>query len=575
MWRRPPGAISLLPHAIGQAAAASGLSGIDRSPPTLTPVYSGARTNASPLPQEISQHARVGWRGITAIGIFAFLSCYLQRFIFACTPVLPWGDGIMWLESGAHILRGEMPYRDYFQLTTPGTDALYALLLRLCGSRAWMPDLLTAVILSLAAVLTALIAKHVLRKWTALVPSLLLIGLVFPISEDPTHHWFSTLAALGAVLALVEGTSTRRVLVCGILTGVAAFFTQTTGLALFCAFSIFFLAENRLQQSGRISWRRFAIFCGTTVATFVPLMAYFFFKMGLRSVFFWTVVFPIRYFRSEGPFNTWKAFALGFDPRLGPARLLCLIFVHIIPVVYLLIAYRFRFWQREEDSRRPLLLIGCAGLALVGSIAAAASPLRLACVSPFAVILLVVLLQSCSIPRVAVSAASAIALIWAIGIPARAQRRPMLLLDTPSGRIAIQGNARFEEFRWVGEHTKPGQSFWELAPICFAFGLRNPTPLNFSTPNDFTRPSEVAGLVEGIDKTRAPVLVLLRGTSLEPLSPDKGDHMGPFRKYLRENYRLARVFSTGDEAWIRSGTNGRPDSHEPGSKEGRSDTRVR
>jgi hypothetical protein len=40
---------------------------------------------------------------------------------------------------------GQLPYRDYCQIVTPGTDLVYALLIWLFGLQMWIPNLLMAV----------------------------------------------------------------------------------------------------------------------------------------------------------------------------------------------------------------------------------------------------------------------------------------------------------------------------------------------------------------------------------------------------------------------------------------------
>ena len=59
-----------------------------------------------------------------------FLGCtvvylYLQQFALPWTPILPSGDSTVFLAEAQRMLRGEMPYRDFFQFLTPGIDFAY------------------------------------------------------------------------------------------------------------------------------------------------------------------------------------------------------------------------------------------------------------------------------------------------------------------------------------------------------------------------------------------------------------------------------------------------------------------
>src|ERR1700758_329975 len=154
---------------------------------------------ASPAPR---QQTKAGWlrRRAVALGLggsaaaITFLFFYLQLFIFPHAAIVPWGDPVLFLENGRRILMGQLPYRDYLQFTTPGTDLFYALLLRIWGARAWIPNLLMVVLAAATVLLVTLITRRLVSGAAIQIPAFLLIGFVFPNSLYATHHWFSTLA---------------------------------------------------------------------------------------------------------------------------------------------------------------------------------------------------------------------------------------------------------------------------------------------------------------------------------------------------------------------------------------------
>jgi hypothetical protein len=89
---------------------------------------------------------------IAALAALIFIICYLRSFVFPHTPILLWGDQLGFATKGARMLNGELPYRDFFEFLTPGTDLVYAALFRVIGVWPWIPNL-TMTFLAAATVL--------------------------------------------------------------------------------------------------------------------------------------------------------------------------------------------------------------------------------------------------------------------------------------------------------------------------------------------------------------------------------------------------------------------------------------
>ena len=189
---------------------------------TTSPADSGVRAEDYSAP--IWSHPRVI---VIASAVLVFAACYTRGFILPNTPISLWGDHVGFFNDGSYIVAGDLPFRDYFQIVPPGTDLVYALLIKLFGIRIWIPNLLIALVAGTAALLMTSIALRVMRGWLAILPAILLAGPVLHSSMDPTHHWFSTLAILAAVLTLSKETRNARVALAGAWCGVAICFTQT------------------------------------------------------------------------------------------------------------------------------------------------------------------------------------------------------------------------------------------------------------------------------------------------------------------------------------------------------------
>jgi hypothetical protein len=507
-----------------------------------------------------ANHSRAGMRssslasgptGVGAITALAFASVYFQLFIYPAMPLVPSGDQVLSLQNGIRILDGKLPYRDFPLVTTPGTELLYALLMHVWGARAWIPNLTMAVLGAALTLLIALIAMRVLKGEAALLPAALFVGLVLPGSLYATHHWFSTLGILAALLVLIDEVTTARAAAAGVFCGIAGYFTQTSALVVVCALVVFFVLERSGAVSWRDVWRRCAVLCGAAGVVLIAAEAYFIGAAGLSRFLFWTVVVPIRYYPATKPFNTWRVYGLSFRGHVGIGHLLGLIFVHaLVPLVY--VAFFVRRNRRKGDEKREhaLLLIALVGIGLFLPIVSAPSALRLFTVAAPAVILLVCLLTEYRKATLALYAGSAVALALAVAIPMRQHSHWRGTLDTPTGRLASLDPDVFEELQWTAKRTRGGEAFFGSSTVCFALGLRNGTPLNFTTPDDFTRPSEVAELVQALENDRVSLMILVPGGYQANPNYEASDHMGPFREYLRANYKLEVRFGTGDEAWI-------------------------
>src|SRR3981189_1117319 len=96
-------------------------------------------------PSQIESTSGTQLRWLVAVApSFTFATCYLRDFVLPHAPVMSWNDQMLFASNGARIVAGQMPYRDYFQFVTPGTDLVYAFLFRHLGLLTWIPNALMA-----------------------------------------------------------------------------------------------------------------------------------------------------------------------------------------------------------------------------------------------------------------------------------------------------------------------------------------------------------------------------------------------------------------------------------------------
>jgi hypothetical protein len=490
--------------------------------------------------------------------LFNFLTCYFRSFVSGKVPVVLWGDQIGFFNDGSRIVLGQLPYRDYFKIVPPGTDLTYALLIRIFGVQMWIPNLLMASLAALAALLMTLIASRLMRGAIIVLPGLLLASFVQLASTDATHHWFSTIAILAALLVIMNGITLPRIAAAGVLSGVATCFTQSKGAMAVAAFVVCLAAyANREDEiPTKEGWRKTVLLCGVAAGVFAVVNLYFIQAAGLRTWLYCLIVYPLRYYPSP-TINNWRVLIDGFPSHAGFITWVVFFFIYAtVPWVYVVFFARTRKpWNKDgAEFRDKLMLVAMTGSAMFLAVASAPSLKRLATVSPPAMIVLVWLLNQ---PGKAVAGVrvllSSTALVLAIAIPVHLQIRSPYYLNLPAGRAALFDPALYAEYRWLRGNTYPGEYFFGLPPFYSAFHMLNPAPIVDFHASDYTRPWQVAALIEALDSRQVSMLVLRRTHDFLWATGSPTDHLEPLRVYVSQNYQLTNTFPTGDEVWLRIG----------------------
>jgi hypothetical protein len=488
--------------------------------------------------------------------LLTFLTCYFRSFVSIGVPVVLWGDQIGFFNDGSRMALGQLPYRDYFKIVPPGTDLTYALLIKTFGVQMWIPNLLMAFLAASAALLMTLITSRLMRGAIVVVPGLLLASFILLASTDATHHWFSTIAILAALLVVIDGITLPRIAFAGALSGVAACFTQSKGAMAVAAFVVYLAAyaNSRSETLPNGRWKKSLLLGGVAVGVFATVNLYFIQAAGLRTWLYCLIVYPLRYYPSP-TMNNWRVLIDGVPSHAGLITWVIFFFVYAtVPLVYFAFLAGTRK-LRSRDGREcwdKLLLVAITGLSMFLAVASSPSLKRLATVSPPAMILLVWLLNQ---PGKAVSglrillACTAAAL--AIAMPVYVQTRSPFYLNLPAGRAALFDPVLHEEYRWLLGNTHPGEYFFGLTPFYTAFHMLNAAPIVDFHASDYTRPWQIAALIEALENHQVSMLVLRRTHDFLWAAGSPSDHLEPLRIYVSRNYRLTKTFLTGDEVWLR------------------------
>src|ERR1700754_4817885 len=113
----------------------------------------------------------MGW--YVSIVLAGTVYLYSNLFLSAKTPFVLGGDQVYFWMGAQRILDGQVVYRDFFQLTPPGTDLIYAAFFKVLGAHIWVPN---AVVIALG-VLMGCVCFSVSRQFMKSPAAALTTGL--------------------------------------------------------------------------------------------------------------------------------------------------------------------------------------------------------------------------------------------------------------------------------------------------------------------------------------------------------------------------------------------------------------
>jgi hypothetical protein len=486
-------------------------------------------------------------RAFDRYDVTVLLGCavYLYANLFADpkTPYLLGGDQVFFWTSAQRMLYGEQIYRDFFQFTPPGTDLAYLSVFKLFGPHIWTTNLVVLLLGVVLGLLCWRVGRSIMPRPEAALGTALYLAFVFGGQLNATHHFFSFLAVLGAVVLLLEGRSPMRVALAGAMLGLATFFTQTRGPAGAFGIAGWLTWEKfRLHEPWLRCLRRQGLLFATLVVTWLALSSHYIATVGLRQLWFFQVTYVREYMVSG-----WHAqFA---TPEARPYGALVLLVRWLFGYTLLPTVYLICFWKcwklhraMPADSAARIALLTAVGAALWLEVAQSPSWFRFLSVSMPGVILLIWLL-----PAAGKLTYSLVRLLWigVIGLAAH-QTWQKHLSDTvvqqlPAGRVAEE-TLDAEKSGWLAAHTKPGEFVLqvEYPKVYLPLGLRNPIFLDVVSIDN---PPTLGYLALSIRQLEEKPVKFIVETPVHSVPS--------FHEYLVDRYRMVWRFSDRDEVWER------------------------
>jgi 4-amino-4-deoxy-L-arabinose transferase-like glycosyltransferase len=236
------------------------------------------------------------WGIALSIGV---LSCvYLLAFRRATGLKLDEG---LSLQAAQRILQGQVPYRDFFSLVTPGSYYWTALLFRVFGDSILVTRATLVAYGGLFSLLTYFLARRVCSRSHAALGACLLTITSLPYYFVAEHNWDSTVwtcLALYCAVRLLERPNLSWAFALGFFASLTCLFEQSKGggLALGLAAG-FLLLSYRFGRRALFTGKRLAALAlGLTLPVFVTLL-YFGVERSLRPMLAdW--LWPLKHYNS-------------------------------------------------------------------------------------------------------------------------------------------------------------------------------------------------------------------------------------------------------------------------------------
>jgi hypothetical protein len=499
--------------------------------------------------------SRGGGFGLAGVLVTGGIYLYFNLFLKPQAPFLLGGDQTYFWTDGQRMLFGELPYKDFFQFTPPGTDVFYWAMFKWFGPRIPVTNL---VVLGLGLALCWIcysISRQIMSVPWASLAALLFLTFVYGKVLNATHHWFSVLIILCAARVAMQETTSLRVGSVGVLLGVASFFTHTHALAAALAYVVFLVWERwkQRQPADLLLQRAAVLFLGFGV-TWVLCNSYTLSTVGFRQLWYYQVTFVRKYVDSKpgGAF-------LGM-PEMPTLRRIPAVSQYLIVYALLAVGCPWSLWEcwvRRNDPHfgnwRQLTLLSLLGATLSVEIAFSLNWLRAFAVAPPAIVLAIAWLARYDRrPRWAMSTIWAGVVLLGLYQTWTKHRRPYIVAEFPAGKVAL-GPEAYEKLSWVRQHSAPGDFFFQpLVPSMYLpLGLRSPVFVEGLGPNEQSRPEFVELTIRQLEQRQVQYVLWSPHTDQVRPGPQPADHLEPFRAFLHSHYERVWTFSDHDEIWRR------------------------
>jgi hypothetical protein len=498
-------------------------------------------------------------RWLDALLLFAIPGyLFLNLFTLRGVPHLIVSDDGLFALDALRMREGLLIYRDFFQFNAPGIDYIYFLAFYLFGVHTWVPTLVILLLgTSLSYVCLHLCRRIMSRRWADLT-TVLFVVFIYGRSLDATHHWFSLMAILVAIVILIPDRSLSRIALGGALIGIAAFFTQAAGAAAWLAFALSLFYERAPLSPQRAMLRKQASLLLSALLMWSLLSASTLMRVGWRTVWYFQVVFPRRY-ELRVDTNPLVTLVRAFPHRLTLSQfepvILYVILVSTTPIaVCFLLTSRLQNKTHPGDKRMPAVLLASSGLLLMAEVVSRPTWIRLYADFLPSLILLLAALEYLLRSRPRLSR-FVIATLWSAAVVSGIRQiifnrsTHASIASLPTGQIALSPQEA-DEFRAIAQRTHPGDLFFQAVSVSLylPLGLRSPVYMDYLRQSSLTRPEFLVNAIQALQTNRVRYVVLRPPADIT-WDPAQSHVLDPFYTWIETHYTRVRCFPDGEQLW--------------------------
>jgi hypothetical protein len=490
------------------------------------------------------------WYVSTALAGTVYL--YANLFLAAKTPFLLGGDQVYFWMDAQRILDGQIVYRDFFQITPPGTDLIYAAFFKVLGTDIWVTNIVVIALGVLMGCVCFSLSRQFMRAPQAALTTALFLVLIYGKALNATHHWFAVLLILVAVRINMQRMTGTRVALSGALLGLAAFFNQVHGGAALLGFAVFLFLRTKHSGLAPIkAVRAVAVLVFAFVFMLLCLGAYYFKTAGLERLWHCLAVSVFKYAEHSSRrtlgLPVISGSVLGLLPYLA-------IYV-LLPVIYSISLWQC--WSSRKNASFPwnqVALLSLIGLSLFLDVAVSINWLRIFAVSLPAIVLAVWAVGGLEIRRRALCALFMTASITLACLAVRQIEVKRALSrvrgELPGGRLATTPKA-YEKLRWLAAHTQRGEFFFQAGwpGVYLPLQVRSPLYIPTLTRWDGVLDEDIEPAIQQMKAQRVRYVLWTSALDDGCAFHSCTDPLSIFRTYLTSAYKGIHTFEDGDVLW--------------------------
>jgi 4-amino-4-deoxy-L-arabinose transferase-like glycosyltransferase len=293
-------------------------------------------------------------------------------------------DEGLFLYEATRILRGEVIYRDFFEISAPLAHYLLALAFALFGAQLVVARALMAALQAgIAVLIFASMRRLGVRRALAVAATLVDLPLAYIAMSQASPHWFGTALTVALLAALLHPRWRERIGWLGAGVGVLLITQHQKGVVIGAAVAALVALDSLLPRWYRLPvprlGRQAARYTMGIAAVIVPAATALLAAAGPEHVYAALIRFPLQGYRAYHASRAWGANLLGPTRGVGGELLRWLpAFAALTLVSGLLGAAR----RRDPETARARLVAGVFGCAVLLSIAYNPDAVHVALIAP-------------------------------------------------------------------------------------------------------------------------------------------------------------------------------------------------